>query len=102
MAAGARAGDAEMVRVHAVFASIMANETNGAENILFDLGDVEFGLRPMHDGENRVAMVQERLVQGRGNHLMIRDPAAADQENDSEAVCFSGLQDIERERGAEL
>ena len=57
MPAGAAAGDAEAVGVHAIAGGIVPNEPHGPVDVRHDLRDDELRLRAVHHSENRVATV---------------------------------------------
>ena len=56
----------------------------------------------MDDGEDGVAALQIRREIAAMNRVVTREPAAAHHGDETGAVGLGGLEDIERERRAEL
>ena len=102
MAARARAGDAELLRINAPLRGIGADEAHGPMNVLGDLGDGELGLRSVHDGENCVAAVKEGFVVGGIDRFLGGEPATTDHVNHRAPVRLRSLEDVERQGDAEL
>ena len=61
MAAGASAGDAELVRIHAVFRGVAADESHRAMHVLQNLGNDELGLRAVDNREDNIPAIQIRF-----------------------------------------
>lgn len=103
MAAGARPGDAEMIRVDGPPGGVMADEADGAVDVGDDLREDEFRLRAVDDGEDRVAAREERRVDGGVDPLIGGFPPAADHIDDAVAVgAAGGLNHVEGEGDAQL
>ena len=102
MSAGAATCHAEMIGIDAIFFRVETTEPNGAVHVLDDFGDLKFWLRAMHDGENGVAAIEKRLVNGGADGVVGRKPAAAHDENDSKSIRLRGLENIHRQGGAEF
>ena len=56
----------------------------------------------MHDREDGVAVIEQRLGESLIDRFVAREPAAADDKDDSLAVGLGGAEDVERKRRAEL
>src|SRR5262249_55745374 len=93
--------DAQLIRIDAVVLGVMPNEADGAMHVLEDLGDGELRLAAVHDGEDRVAALQELIDKADVDHFVSREPTAADDKDQAEAVLvFLRLEDIHRQRRA--
>ena len=103
MAAGAAAGDAEAIRVHAPPARVEADETHGAMDVFGDLGDGELRLAAMDHGEDGVAPVEKGRVTLGADSIMGGDPSPADHIDDAAPIGWDGgLENVEGEGHAEL
>src|SRR6266542_6027902 len=102
MSARARAGDAELVRLHAVFCGVVAHEPDSPMNVLLDFRNGESGLRTMHDGENRVAAVEQDAIKAGVDRVMTGGKPAADHEQNAAAVLIFRLKDVERQGRAKF
>ncbi len=67
-------------------------------HVLEDLGNRELGLAAMHDGEDRIAAV-EQLIHGRQTDVFVaREPAATDHPDDGGAVLMGlGCENVHRQ-----
>ena len=95
--------DPDPIRVDAVVLGMMANEPDGPVHVLDDLGDGEPGLAAVDHGEDGVAAVDERSDEGRVDRLVRGEEAAADDEDDADALgVLLGREDVHRQGGAVL
>ena len=102
MSACAATSHAEMVGIDAKFLRVESNKADGAMHVLDNFRDLKFRLRTMQHREDGVAPFQKRLIHFRKHRFLRRVPAAADHENNSKAIGFFWLKNIESEGRAEL
>src|SRR6266567_8030115 len=95
MAARAAPGDAQMIRSNPVFGGVVADEPDGAMNVLLDFGDVKFRLRTMNHGKDGVASIKKGLIGFWIYRLVAGKEPAAHHENNARAVRLARLENIE-------
>ena len=78
--------DPDPIRVDAVVLGMMTDEPDGAVHVLDDLGHGEAGLAAVDHGEDGEAPVDERSDEGRVDRLVRGEEAAADDEDDTDAL----------------
>src|SRR5579884_1393998 len=83
MATSRGAADSEAVGIDVIILGVIADEADCTLNILDDLGNGKLRLRAVNDGEDGVAVLQERYVHSGANESWIGAPAAANDEDDA-------------------
>ena len=102
VSAGRAAADADPLRVDLVIRGVVADVAHGAVHVLQHFGNGELRLAAMHDGEHGVAALEQLLHKAEIDRLVRGEPAAADAEDHRRAVGLRRLEDVHRQRRAEL
>ena len=97
MTSRAAAGDAELLRVHAIRRGIGADKTHRAIQIRHDLLHLKPRLCAMNDDEGRVACLRPSAIT---DAIVVRFPTTAHDLDDARTIRLLWFEDIHRQRYA--